>query len=132
MVLSGYVPYSAQPANLANRTGRLYLLKLLETGSIPTFVVSKETSAEVKHTNFNHLYAINYEDLKGSIVELYEETSAVLGSLWHQPITDHRRLSQDVFLTEYGDGTKIIVNYGKSIFVYKNKIVRSEGYRVLQ
>lgn len=132
MVLSGYVPYSAQPANLVNRTGRLYLLKLLETGSIPTFVVSNETSAEVKHTNFNHLYAINYEDLKPSILEMYEETSTILGSLWHQSITDHKRLSQDVFLTEYEDGTKIIVNYGDSIFVYKNTIVRSEGYRVLQ
>lgn len=132
MVLSGLVTYSAPAANLVDQDGVRYLLKLLETGSAPSFTVAHAVSAKVKHTQFNDLYSINYDDLKRDILALYAEASAVLDSLWCQEIIDHKVLTDEVFLTQYADGTTIIVNYGKSSYRLDDVTVPPEGYRVLQ
>ena len=60
MVVSGYVAYAGEPYNLADRSGRYYLLKMLENGSLPYFAVSWETSSVVKHTDFDHFYSTYY------------------------------------------------------------------------
>ncbi len=132
MVLSGLVTYSAPAANLVDQQGARYLLKLLETGSAPSFTVAHAVSAKVKHTQFNHLYSINYQDLKRDILAVYAEASTVLGSLWCQEIIHHEVLTDEVFLTQYEDGTTIIVNYGKSEYRLDDVTVPAEGYRVLQ
>jgi hypothetical protein len=44
---------------------------------------------------------------------------------------DHKKLAPDVYLTVYGNGTKVVTNYSKSSFKYEDKVVKSKDYIVI-
>ncbi|MFY9495390.1 MAG: DUF5696 domain-containing protein [Limnochordia bacterium] len=134
MVVSGYVGYAGAPYNLADRHGPLYVLKMLETGALPYFVVSGTRSSEVKNTDFNDLYSIYYQDLEEDILALYEEVGEVFERIWGQRIVDHKTLALDVYQTVYEDGTTIFVNYTQEDFVDESSgiTIPAEGYVVSQ
>lgn len=132
MVVSGYVAYAGEPYNLADRTGRHYLLKMLENGSLPYFAVSGEPSSVVKNSDFDHFYSTYYPDLRQDIITLYEEAAGVLGEIWHLPIANHSVLGPDVFMTEYADGTKIYVNYTSEAVFADGVLIPGEDYVVIK
>lgn len=132
MVVSGYVAYAGEPYNLADRSGRYYLLKMLENGSLPYFAVSWETSSVVKHTDFDHFYSTYYSDVSQDIITLYEEAAGVLRDIWHLPIVNHDVLGPDVFVTEYADGTKIYVNYTAEAVFADGVLIPGEDYVVIK
>lgn len=45
---------------------------------------------------------------------------------------DHKKLSDDVYLTVYGDGTEIVTNYTKKPFEYKGIKVAPEDYAMIE
>lgn len=132
MVVSGYLGYAGAPYNLADRQGPVNILKMLETGALPYFVVSGTRSSVVKDTDFNHLYSIYYQDLADDIVELYDEVKDILDRIWGQRIMDHKALRADVYQTVYEDGTTVFVNYTRSDYVDEALGIRipAEGYVV--
>lgn len=130
MILSGYVGYCGSPANLADRGGQPYLLKALETGSLPYFAVAASPSSAVKHTDFNHLYSISYEDLRQHILEVYQQADEVIGDIWYKRIVEHEILAQDVYRTEYEDGTNVFVNYSAEDVMVGDLVIAAESYLV--
>lgn len=130
MVLSGYVKYAAPAINLADMTGRRMILKMLETGSAPSFTVSSASSSEVKHTNHDHLFSISYGDLADDIEVMYAEMAGVLSSLWYQQIVDHECVTADLCKTTWEDGTSVFVNYGSSDDDTMGVLVPALGYVV--
>lgn len=130
MVVSGYVAYTGEPYNLADRGGRLYILKALENGSLPYFTVSGEPSFKVKHTDFDHYFATHYYEVKPDILAVYQEVAHTLGDIWHLPIRDHAILSPDVFMTEYADGTRVYVNYTAQDVMVGDLVIPAEDYVV--
>lgn len=132
MVISGYLGYGGRAANLADQASRPYLLKMLETGALPLFTVAAASTAEVKHTNFDYLYSLTYDHLSNDILQLYQEAKEVLAGLWHLPIVDHDCLSPNVFITEYEDGTAIIVNYNREDVEVLDRIIPAEDYLVIK
>jgi len=130
MVISGYLGYGGHPANLADQTSRPYLLKMLETGSMPVFTIAEAPTSDVKHTDFDHLYSLTYANLSNDITQLYEEANQVLADLWHLLIVGHSRLLPGVFLTEYEDGTAVIVNYNREPVEVLDMEIPAEDYVV--
>ena len=48
------------------------------------------------------------------------------------PIVDHDCLSPNVFITEYEDGTAIIVNYNREDVEVLDRIIPAEDYLVIK
>jgi hypothetical protein len=122
MVVHGMIYYSGRPVNLSGDPRRS-VLRCIETGSCPYFIVSYAEPSEVKHTEFDRFYATGYSDWLDDMVYLYEVTNAVLGDVADQPMVEHDRLDHDVYRTTYANGKQVWVNYS-------NQDVTVEGIEV--
>lgn len=130
IVLRGYIPYAGEPGNLTRRS-QTYLLKLLETGAVPYYMVSYADSVEVKASRFESLYSLNYQDRSDDIVDMYTEANSILQPLWHERIIDHEALAVNVYRTTYENGTSVIVNYNSVPVEVLGIEIPGYGYKIL-
>lgn len=129
MVVRGYVDYVGAPYNLSTYTGvKPYILKCLEYGAGVYFEWIYEPNHKVKDTDDNHLYAVNYELWIDEAADIYREVNAILKNVRHEPITDHEKLEDGVYRTEYGNGMFIIVNYNRSAVTVDGRTIEAESY----
>lgn len=131
MVLSGYIPHVAPPGNLTPLERRAYMLKLLETGALPSFAVGYADGSLVKKSSFDDLYSISYEAQKERILSLYQEIQGVHTNLWWQRIVDHSCLTREICATRYEDGAVLLVNYGREGVLIDGVRVPPMGYAVI-
>lgn len=130
---SGYLARWAPPANLSDLPRDVYLLRLLETGMLPTFMVAFAPSSEVKHTDYHRLYRIHFDSLKDEITAVYHEARDVLQKVWNQPIVDHACEAAGVCRSLFEDGTLVIVNYGREAYRTEDgAVVPARGFRVVE
>jgi hypothetical protein len=52
------------------------------------------------------------------------------GHLYNQFITDHQKIANGVYMTEYEDGTQVIVNYNERAYTHKGNEVPAKDYIV--
>lgn len=131
IVLRGYIPYAGEPGNLSSRL-QTYLLKLLETGAVPYYLLAYSESEAVKASRFDDLYAINYLDHSDEIMKVYAEVVNVLGPVWNDRITSHESLAVNVYKTTYESGMSVIVNYNSKPVEVMGVEVPAFGYHVLE
>jgi hypothetical protein len=112
IAVHGLVQYSGQPYNLLSE-GKTMLLRQVEYGAIPYFVLSEESSAKLLRTNASSLYSSQYSFWRPEVVRQYKMMEP-LAPLVNQFITGHEKLDTNVFQTTYEDGTRVIVNYNSS------------------
>lgn len=131
MAVSGHIVRAGAPANLSDITGEQYLLRMLETGCAPYFVVTYSPSSDMKNTRHDYLYATTFAGIRDNILGLYNEVAGISGNLWSQKIIDHEVVMPEVFRTTYEDGTTIIVNYRATPVEVNGVSVLAEDYLVI-
>ena len=131
IVMHGLVPYSGRAINLAEDY-RKNLLKTIESGAGLYFSFMTEETAELQETKFRQFYANEYGKWASDADALYRQFSADFAGLYSQAIVDHAILSRGVTLTEYEDGTRVIVNKGGIDWHYGDIIVSANNYVVLR
>ena len=112
-MLSGYVRYSGGRANL-DFADKRDLLRLLETGASPYFVLCGQNGSQLRSTEFNGFYAVEYAYVRERLLEDYRYVAEALQACGGQPIVSHARLADNVFETVYANGVHILVNYNRS------------------
>jgi len=117
MVLHGLVPYTGKAINLAEDYTK-NLLKTIEGGAGLYFSFKTEDTAILQETKFRQFYANEYKDWIVDARKLYEQFSRDFGHLYNQVIINHEIISSDVTMTEYQDGTMVIVNSSDDIYIY--------------
>ncbi len=95
--------------------GHDYRLKFIEAGGRPTF------------------YWTRYKKQKDidAIAEAYREY-VPMRYLQYEFIERHERLTRDVVLVGYSDGSEVVVNYGNEPFTYKGKNVPARDYKLFK
>lgn len=132
MVLSGYKGYAGESYTLSDNSGKPYLLKLIETGTIPFFTLSGVVSSVMKNTDYDYFYSTYYEDQIDEIVAIYNEVNDVLGGFGAQ-IVDHEILAPNVSKTVYETGRTVVVNYNSDAYRMPNGlVVPAVGYLVIK
>ena len=126
MVLHGYVPYTSVPINLSSDP-RETVLKIFETGTIPSYHWIYEPNIELKETDSDRQYNSNFENWKQAAVSLYKEFIGVYGGIRDQAMTGHTQIARDVFLSRYGDFA-VYVNYGSEDAAVPEGIVPARSY----
>jgi len=109
IVLHGLVPYTGPAINLAEDYTK-NLLKTVESGAGLYFSFMTEETAILQETKFRQFYANEYGKWAADADSLYRQFSFDFAGLYNQAIVDHRVLAPNVTLTEYEDGTRVIVN----------------------
>lgn len=130
IVLHGIIPYSGTAINLASDYEH-NLLRTVETGAGLYFVVMNEDSDILQETKYTKYFSIEYDKWSDTIKELYKRVEEDFGHLNNQYIKNHKKLAENVYMTVYEDGTKVIVNYGESAYNHKGTEVPAKDYIVL-
>ena len=136
IALHGLVPFAGKAVNLAEDYMK-NLLKTVECGAGLYFSFMTEETAALQETKFRQYYANEYHLWINDANVLYQKFSSDFSGLYSQAITDHKILSTAVTLTEYEDGTRVIVNAGPGAWNYRNGenngvIVNGNDYIVLR
>jgi hypothetical protein len=131
IALHGLVPFTGEAINLAEDYTR-NLLKSIEGGAGLYFSFMAEEATVLQETKFRQFYANEYDKWVADADLLYRQFAADFTGLFSQAIVEHLILSRDVTLTEYEDGTKVIVNTSGSAWDYNGINVDANNYIVLR
>ena len=131
IVLKGVMPVYSEYVNFeANR--QEFFLKLIETGTYPSFYITKESSSELIYTNSNDIYSSQYDAYSDTIEEYAKELSAIAEKTAGAVITSHDLLDGSVTRVTYSNGVKIYINYGETAANADGISLDAMSYRVTE
>ena len=110
IVLKGIMPVYSEYVNFeANK--QEFFLKLVETGTYPSFYITQESSSELIYTNSNDIYSSEYSVYESTIVSYGKELKALNDSLKGACIVGHEVLEGGITKVTYDNGARVYVNY---------------------
>lgn len=110
IALRGLVSMAGYPVNMAPDP-LTAVLKSVEYGVSPYFLLSYEDLSQVKDTQFDEYYSTSYRDWFKVLLAVYNRMNETLCDLQDKMIVCHEMILDGVFRTVYENGTAIIVNY---------------------
>lgn len=132
MVLHGYIPYTSIAGNtFYDET--LQTLKWIEYGYIPYYKLAAEDTSNLLDTEMSNMFSAKFEDWSDRVVDKYNLFKEEFGSLYTLTMVRHDEVMENVYVTEYSDGTKIYVNYSEfRVKIGNDQIVESMDYLVVK
>lgn len=106
------------------------LLKMVEYGVYPSFIVAQAESYELEDTPLEDMFSVNYGDWSDKIVRIYNFMSGALDAVEGQVITEHRMMATGVARVTYDGGTCIYVNYNNEAVTVDGVTVPAMSYLV--
>jgi hypothetical protein len=112
MVIHGFIDYSGSPVNTDDAFDeRTTLLRMLEYGASPQYILTYQESSLLKRTIAGQYYSTRYSDWMDTINRQYAVLNEVNGQLRTQTIRAHVKHADGVFETVYSNGVSVFVNY---------------------
>lgn len=128
-VLKGTMNLYSEYVNFeANSTE--HFLKLVETGVLPSFLITKESPSVLQYTNSNWIYSSEYDKYEETIVKYYNELKAVNDKTEGAYIVNHEKNDSDVSITTYSNGVKVYVNFSEYDVTVDDITIEAESYVV--
>lgn len=139
MVLHGYVSFSGSALNLAGDY-QYTLLKTIENGAVPYFVVARQNTSELKTSKYTEYYSVRYSIWEQDIQETYLTLNSLLKDVKYSPIYDHEFLDTEsrVVKVTFENGIAFYINYLLKDYTYEvtnedgevveTIVIPSEGY----
>ncbi len=128
-VFHGLVPFAGAPLNTSSDPER-ELLKAIENGAGMYYIFMNEPSIVLQRERFTEYYASDFSMWKDTVHENHQTFKEALDGTYDQFITDHQKVADGVYLTEYENGRKVIVNYNTFDYTYGGKTIASMGFIV--
>ncbi len=129
IALHGIVNYTAESLNLSQNAEET-LLKSAELGANLYYTLTEESSQILQDTKYTEYFATEYDLWKDTIVENYTRFANDFNGIGDEYITAHEKLADNVYATEYSDGTKVLVNYNFTSFNYNGTDIPARDYVV--
>ncbi len=132
IVLHGHIQYSGSAINMADNMTNM-ILKSAEYGANLHFTLSAQNTRELKETVYSNYFTIDFDTWKSDVTTLYAKFNAVFASLQDKEITDHATVAdvENVYITTYSDGTRVVVNYNRTDVTVDGKTVAAQDFMVL-
>ncbi len=131
ILLHGYMNYTGEAVNLSGDY-EYTLLKTIENGANPYFVVAYDNIAELKVNGYSEYYAVQYSTWKESIANEYKKLNEALGSLQNVVIQNHEILENRVVRVTYENGVQIYLNYNNFETTYGDITLDAMGFAVVE
>ncbi|MBP5288285.1 MAG: hypothetical protein J6Z79_00240 [Clostridia bacterium] len=110
ILLHGYKHYTGAAINLAGDY-EYNILKTIESGADPYFVIAYQNTALLKTNGYGAYYAVNYETWKENIISEYKRIDEAMKGVQGQSIISHEILDSRVVKVTYENGCVIYLNY---------------------
>ena len=129
IALHGLVSYAGTPINLSPNSEKS-LLKTIETGAGLQFSFMEAETFELQDSRYTQYFSSDFRLLKDDATALYKKMKTDFGHLYNQFITDHQKIAKGVYMTQYEDGTQVIVNYNERAYTHKGNEILAKDYIV--
>lgn len=111
IVLKGVMPVYSEYVNFeANK--QEFFLKMVETGTFPSFYITKESSSNLVNTNSSDIYSSQYDVYRSTMITYADELAEINAKVEGAYIVGHEIRENNVTVVTYGNGVKIYLNYG--------------------
>lgn len=133
MVLHGYKQYAGTALNLAGDY-TYQILKSIESGASPYFVVAKSNTAKLKdysgYSDISQYYSVRYSIWTSDIINSYRTMNEALADVQSSEIRKHDILSSDgnIVYVEYANGISFCFNYGRTGYEFGGETVPPNGF----
>ena len=111
IALHGLKDFTGQAINLSGDYLQM-LLECAEYGAGLNFTFMAADTKVLRDTNYSCYTSSGYTYWKEQIIPMIVRYQAEMAGLNQQRITNHERVTENVTVTTYADGTKVYVNYG--------------------
>ncbi len=118
-VLHGYVPYTTKPITQTADPMVTYL-SAVESGSELLYYGMYEEASELFDGEYTHFYGSTWTLWKDKAIAQNKAYHPVQKKVADQTIVDHREVMENVYQTQYADGTVVTVNYNKTDVTLEN------------
>ncbi len=117
MVLHGYKEYAGTALNLAGDYN-YHLLKTIESGASPYFVVAQNNTSELKQYTASEIakyYSVRYSIWMDDIIDAYKQINNAIHDVQNATLLKHDIISDDgkVVKVVYENNITFFVNYGE-------------------
>ena len=130
LVVHGYIPYSMDiPGNMSVNYEK-EVLRWIEFGAEPTFLLTQEMSEKFKDSKVENAFSTELSTWFDDVQKLAQEFNENLAFTSNCTISDHEEVSQNVFCTTYSNGKKVYVNYNSKDVTINDVTVKALGYTV--
>ncbi len=129
IVLSGSIELFGPHANFYPYA-RDELLRLIDFGVYPSFVVTKESSKELQDTGLESIYSSKYDDIKKSILTYHEFVDGALSHVIGSRIEDREVIANGVIKITYDNGIEIYVNYRETTYIQGSLTIEPKNYEI--
>jgi len=130
LVLGGYVDMYSPYLNFISDE-QYTLLRLVEFGIFPAYILTGGSAYEVKETNSSSVYISEYDVLQNRIALYYDFVNEGLMTTIGHEMVDHSFIAEGVVLVEYDDGSQIVLNYNNTEVTVDTVTVPAAGYVVI-
>lgn len=132
LVLNGRMEYTTTSANNNSDPMQYFLMQAVETGAQPKFTISAKNVDVLKDSTYSYYFSIQYDLLKEEIKGVYDAYAEAMNAIGTTEIVNHTMLAQDVFITEYANGTQVVTNYTYEAFDYNGTEIAGNDYLILK
>jgi len=129
IVLRGHVAYYAPFSNFSANWNR-DLLRLVEFGAYPSFLLSSEPAHLLYNTPAYYIYSSQFNVWEDTVALFYELVAGTLEPVRNQPIINRDILATGVVKVTYANGVEIFVNYTPTPFNYNGLTIPAEDFLV--
>ena len=115
IVLRGYVDLYSTYLNFSSNQD-IDVLKCIEYGVYPAYLITQEASHNLSKTLSNNLYATEYNRVKDRMFADYAKVKGALDNVVGAKIVEREVLELGVIEVTYSNGVKIVVDYNEMGF----------------
>lgn len=129
LVLSGHVPYYSTWNNFESNQRR-QLLKMVEYGAYPSYLLTGEDVQALINTNACDVFTAKWDVMMPSVLATDKALAALHNALKGAVMVDHQILSGDVVRVTYSSGAKVYVNYRQEAVQADGQTIPAQGWLV--
>lgn len=122
IVLSGHVTMFSDFLNF-NSLGQEQLLRLIDFGIHPSFIVSNERASTLRGTDLENMFATHFTAWEQTIIEQYRFVDQALRHVQGSQLMAREVLALGVVEVSYDNGVSFIINYTHDPFIHEGLTV---------
>lgn len=126
-IFSGVTPLYSTAINYS-ADQRLALLKAVESGVSPQFILTKNNCVDLTDSAETYFYATNYESNIGNIASMVKETSGYFSAIKGLKIKSHFINDNGITKTVFENGLTVFVNYNNEAKIIENQTVEAMSF----
>jgi len=127
VVLNGYMELYSNHLNF-NSLGQEQILKLIDYGINPSFILSEARASNLRNTDIEYLYSTNFDVWEDSVVETYNYINGALNQVIGETIESRVVLETGLVKVTYSNDVYIIINYTSQAVDYDGVSVEGMNY----